>query len=67
MMHASGYSLNMVTMGALVIGIGMMVDNSIVVLEMCFRKKERAAVVRRNDIHIRIHLTKAVNHFRDFT
>ncbi len=40
MMHASGYSLNMVTMGALVIGIGMMVDNSIVVLEMCFRKKE---------------------------
>lgn len=40
LMNACGYSLNLVTMGALVIGIGMMVDNSIVVLEMCFRKKE---------------------------
>lgn len=40
LMNACGYSLNMVTMGALVIGIGMMVDNSIVVLEMCFRKKD---------------------------
>lgn len=40
LMNACGYSLNIVTMGALVIGIGMMVDNSIVVLEMCFRKKD---------------------------
>ncbi|MDD3414680.1 MAG: efflux RND transporter permease subunit [Lachnospiraceae bacterium] len=39
LMNACGYSLNIVTMGALVIGIGMMVDNSIVVVEMCFRKK----------------------------
>lgn len=39
LMNACGYSLNIVTMGALVIGIGMMVDNSIVVLEMCFRKR----------------------------
>jgi HAE1 family hydrophobic/amphiphilic exporter-1 len=39
LMNACGYSLNIVTMGALVIGIGMMVDNSIVVVEMCFRMK----------------------------
>ncbi len=40
LMGAMGYSLNIVTMGSLVIGIGMMVDNSIVVLEICFRKRE---------------------------
>lgn len=40
MMSLLGFSLNMVTMGALVIGIGMMVDNAIVVIEMCFRKRD---------------------------
>lgn len=37
LMSAMGFSLNVVTMGALVLGVGMMVDNSIVVLESCFR------------------------------
>ena len=40
LMGACGFSLNVVTMGAMVIGIGMMVDNSIVVLEMCFQKRD---------------------------
>ena len=40
LMSFMGFSLNIVTMGALVIAIGMMVDNSIVVIEMCFREKE---------------------------
>ena len=40
LMSLMGFSLNIVTMGAMVIAIGMMVDNSIVVIEMCFRKKE---------------------------
>lgn len=40
LMSFMGFNLNMVTMGALVIGIGMMVDNAIVVIEMCFRKKD---------------------------
>ncbi len=40
MMSLMGFSLNTVTMGALVIGIGMMVDNAVVVIEMCFRKKD---------------------------
>lgn len=40
LMKFMGFSLNMVTMGALVIDIGMMVDNSIVVIEMCFRKRD---------------------------
>ena len=41
LMGFMGFSLNIVTMGALVIAIGMMVDNSIVVIEMCFREKEK--------------------------
>ncbi|MBO6015051.1 MAG: efflux RND transporter permease subunit, partial [Lachnospiraceae bacterium] len=40
-MNAAGFSLNIVTMGALVIAIGMMVDSSIVVIESCFRLKEK--------------------------
>ncbi len=37
LMNAMGYSLNVITMSSLVLGVGMMVDNSIVVLESCFR------------------------------
>jgi multidrug efflux pump subunit AcrB len=36
-MNLMGFSLNMITMSALVLGIGMMVDNSIVVLDSCFK------------------------------
>lgn len=34
---AMGFSLNVITLSSLVLGVGMMVDNSIVVLESCFR------------------------------
>ncbi len=37
LMSLMGYSLNMITLSALTLGVGMMVDNSIVVLESCFR------------------------------
>ncbi len=40
LMHMMGYSLNIVTLGSLVIAIGMIVDNSIVVIESCFRAKD---------------------------
>ena len=36
-MFLLGFDLNIITMGALVIAIGMIVDNSIVVIESCFR------------------------------
>lgn len=39
-MNMMGFSFNVVTMGALVIAIGMMVDSSSVVLESCFRLKD---------------------------
>jgi len=37
LMTQVGFSLNVITMSALTLGVGMMVDNSIVVLESCFR------------------------------
>ena len=37
MMKQMGFSLNVITLASLVLGVGMMVDNSIVVLESCFR------------------------------
>lgn len=39
LMDIMGFSLNIISMSSLVIGVGMMVDNSIVVLESCFRSK----------------------------
>ncbi|MCC8128235.1 MAG: efflux RND transporter permease subunit [Clostridiales bacterium] len=37
LMQLMDFSLNVVTLSSLVLGVGMMVDNSIVVLESCFR------------------------------
>lgn len=37
LMRLMGFSLNLLSLGGLVIGVGMMVDNSIVVIESCFR------------------------------
>lgn len=39
-MHLSGVSLNIISLGGLALGIGMLVDNSIVVLESVFRCQE---------------------------
>ena len=45
-MNAFGFSFNIVSLGGLVIGVGMMVDNSIVVLESCFQRRERNLTFR---------------------
>ncbi|MDR3242678.1 MAG: efflux RND transporter permease subunit [Clostridiales Family XIII bacterium] len=46
LMRFMGFSLNLITMSALILGIGMMVDNSIVVLDSCFKSvTERASLV----------------------
>lgn len=37
LMSAMGFTLNVITLCALTLGVGMVVDNSIVVLESCFR------------------------------
>lgn len=41
-MTRMSFSLNVITMSGLVLGVGMMVDNSIVVLESCFRAMDTA-------------------------
>ena len=40
-MNFMGYSLNIVSMSGLVIGVGMMVDNAIVVIDSCFKAREK--------------------------
>ncbi|ADL03160.1 efflux RND transporter permease subunit [Lacrimispora saccharolytica] len=40
LMAAMGFSLNVITMSSIVLGVGMMVDNSIVVMESCFRSQK---------------------------
>jgi multidrug efflux pump subunit AcrB len=43
-MNFMGYSLNLISLSGLMIGVGMMVDNSIVVIDSCFNaKKENKA------------------------
>ena len=41
LMGAAGFSLNIVSVGSLALGVGMIVDNSIVVVESCFRAKDK--------------------------
>lgn len=58
-MSMMGFSLNIMTLGGLVIAIGMMVDSSSVVIESCFRaktgyrifQKQRCRVRRGSSIH----------------
>lgn len=45
MMQIMGFTLNVVTLSSLVLGVGMMVDNSIVVLESCFRSTKGKGIV----------------------
>jgi len=40
LMYFSGYTLNIMTLGGLALGVGMLVDNSIVVLENIYRLRE---------------------------
>ncbi|WP_432627819.1 efflux RND transporter permease subunit [Brotaphodocola sp.] len=40
-MSAMGFSMNVISLTSLVLGVGMMVDNSINVLDGCFRAKEK--------------------------
>ena len=39
-MKLANFDLNVVTAGSLIIAVGMMTDNAVVVLEMCFRKRD---------------------------
>ena len=47
LMFFNGFTLNTVSFGGLALGVGMLVDNSIVVLENVFRHREEGASVRQ--------------------
>ncbi len=51
LMSMMGYSMNLVTMGSLVIAIGMIVDNSIVVIESCFRARDAIENFKEAALH----------------
>jgi HAE1 family hydrophobic/amphiphilic exporter-1 len=40
-MYFSGHTLNLITMGGLALGIGMMVDNAIIILENIYRLRQK--------------------------
>ncbi len=44
LLHLAGVSLNIMSLGGLALGIGMLVDNSIVVIENIFRHREQGVV-----------------------
>lgn len=48
LLYFSNLTLNMMTLGGLALGIGMMVDNSIVVLENIFRYRESGTDIRES-------------------
>jgi len=43
LVYFAGYTLNLMTLGGLALGVGMLVDNSIVVLENIYRHREEGA------------------------
>ena len=49
-MYFAGLTLNIMTLGGLTLGIGMIVDSSIVILENTFRYRERGAKLRPSAI-----------------
>ena len=51
MIYAMGWSLNMMTMAGLIIGVGMVVDNSIVVVEAIYARRVAGEAPRRAAIH----------------
>ena len=66
LIQVMGFSLNVVTLSSLVLGVGMMVDNSIVVLESCFRSTKGKGIVGYREAALERHCA-AVNYrkYRD--
>jgi hydrophobic/amphiphilic exporter-1 (mainly G- bacteria), HAE1 family len=48
LIYFTGYTLNIMTFGGLALGVGMLVDNAIVVLENIFRKREEGADAKKS-------------------
>lgn len=50
LIYFTGYTLNIMTFGGLALGVGMLVDNAIVVLENIYRKREAGADARTSAV-----------------
>ncbi len=59
-LYVVGYTLNLMTLGGLALGIGMLVDNAVVVIENIYRhlekigKRRKAAIIGSNEIALAI-------------
>ncbi|MDP3052643.1 MAG: efflux RND transporter permease subunit [bacterium] len=59
-LYAVGYTLNLMTLGGLALGIGMLVDNAVVVIENIYRhlekigKRQKAAIIGSNEVGLAI-------------
>ncbi|MDK2972726.1 MAG: hypothetical protein PWP23_2481 [Candidatus Sumerlaeota bacterium] len=60
LMYFCGFTLNLMTLGGLALGVGMMVDNSIVVLENIYRLKQEGAPPEEAAIHGADEVTAAI-------
>lgn len=60
LMYFNGFTLNVMSLGGLALGIGMMVDNSIVVLENIFRLKESGWPVMKAAVDGTKEVTEAI-------
>lgn len=60
MMYFSGQTLNVITLGGLALGVGMMVDNSIVILEHIFSYRQKGASLKEAAIKGGSELASAV-------
>ncbi|MCL2610014.1 MAG: efflux RND transporter permease subunit, partial [Treponema sp.] len=60
MMYFAGLTLNLMTMAGLVLGIGMLIDNSIVILENIYRYREKGAKLKPAAILGSAEMIKAI-------
>lgn len=60
LIYFGGFTLNVMTLGGLALGVGMMVDNSIVVLENIFRLKETGTPTYQASVNGAKEVTSAI-------
>ncbi|MDD8019588.1 MAG: efflux RND transporter permease subunit [Acidobacteriota bacterium] len=60
LMYFGGFTLNVMSLGGLALGIGMMVDNSIVVLENIFRMREGGVSLQKAAVDGATEVTSAI-------
>ena len=60
LMYFGGFTLNVMSLGGLALGIGMMVDNSIVVLENIFRMREEGVALKKATVDGATEVTSAI-------